>query len=134
MFLSKTTEYAFIAVGSMLEYKGKDFMTVYEIADATKIPRHYLSKVMKLMVDNGLIVAKKGHHGGFVFAKKLDKITFLDIIRSIGGRNREPAFASGKKQSSSNSASIFTSLNYINTLIYDWASKTTLQDIKSGKG
>lgn len=86
MRLSNTAEYALRALTYMsvipedLPIKAKD------LSAATGIPSHYLSKIMRKLVTAKLLHSQKGHGGGFVFAKPMTDIRFVDIINAVGRR------------------------------------------------
>ena len=88
--LSQTTGYAVRAL-RCLEEPGGHPILVETIADYTGIPRSYLSKLVHRLAKQGLVVARRGHHGGVVLAKPAGDITLEDLSVAIDGtawRNR----------------------------------------------
>ena len=55
------------------------------IVSAQKIPGHYLSKILQLLVRQKLLISMKGPTGGYQLAREADSITLLDIIEAIDG-------------------------------------------------
>lgn len=55
------------------------------IAEKQDIPRHFLSKILQLLVKNDLLLSMKGPTGGFKLAKSPDEITLIKIIDAIDG-------------------------------------------------
>ena len=76
--MSQTTGYAIRALRCMDEPGGRPVL-VEDIAEATGIPRSYLSKLVHRLAGHGLVVARRGHHGGVVLAKPAGSIS-LDLI------------------------------------------------------
>ncbi len=88
--LSQTTGYAVRAL-RCLEEPGGHPILVETIADYTGIPRSYLSKLVHRLAKQGLVVARRGHHGGVVLAKPAREITLEELSVAIDGtawRNR----------------------------------------------
>jgi Rrf2 family protein len=56
-----------------------------EIARQMDIPEDFLAKILKTLVDQGLVHSMRGPHGGYSLARPPDGITALDIIESVEG-------------------------------------------------
>jgi Rrf2 family protein len=82
--LSQTTGYAVRAMRCLHEPGGVPVL-VEEIADYTGIPRSYLSKMVHKLAKQGLVVARRGHHGGVVLARPSADITLEDLSIAIDG-------------------------------------------------
>ncbi|RPI19281.1 MAG: Rrf2 family transcriptional regulator [Ignavibacteriae bacterium] len=63
----------------------KKYVGLKEIADATSIPPHFLSKVLSILVKNKILSSTKGLNGGFKLKRNATKINMLDIIKAIDG-------------------------------------------------
>jgi len=53
------------------------------IAERTKVPRGYVSKVLRDLVVAELIDSQRGRKGGFCLARPPSRITILDVIRAV---------------------------------------------------
>ncbi len=84
MTLSKTTEYALRILSFMANEPNKIY-TSLELHKALKIPKKYLQRLLTDLSKNGLIKSIQGRKGGFVFAKKIEKICLADIIEATEG-------------------------------------------------
>ena len=62
---NRTTEYALRAMAHLALQRQDHPMPAKELSKMTGIPQHYLSKIMKKMVEAGLVKSKKGHGGAF---------------------------------------------------------------------
>ncbi|MDR3683688.1 MAG: Rrf2 family transcriptional regulator [Geothrix sp.] len=82
--LSQTTGYAVRALRCLQEPGGHPVL-VEEVADYTGIPRSYLSKLIHKLAKRGLVVARRGHHGGVVLARPSTEITLEDLSEAIDG-------------------------------------------------
>ena len=82
--LSQTTGYAVRALRCLQEPGGQPVL-VEAIAESTGIPRSYLSKLIHKLAKKGLVVARRGHHGGVVLAKASSEITVEDLTDAIDG-------------------------------------------------
>jgi len=81
MFLSKSFGYAlrgilYVALGRQANEK----VQVDEIARELIVPKHFLSKVMKKVVKNGILNSTKGPHGGFSLTENTLSTTLFDLI------------------------------------------------------
>ncbi|MFO0821404.1 MAG: Rrf2 family transcriptional regulator [Pirellulales bacterium] len=80
--LSQTAEYALRAMVH-LAMRGESLATTVDIADATKVPSGYLSKVMQSLARAELVVSQRGLGGGFSLARPASQITALDVINAV---------------------------------------------------
>ena len=90
MTLSKTTEYALRILTLMASDPEKMYSSLY-LHDKLNIPKKYLQRFLTDLSKNGLIKSIQGRNGGFVFAKKIEKIFISDIIDAIEGFSKTPS-------------------------------------------
>lgn len=79
--ISQTAEYAlramvFLAMRNLAA-------TGQEIAEITKVPPGYLSKIMQQLVKAKLVNSQRGIGGGFVLAKSPTDISILDVVNAV---------------------------------------------------
>ncbi|NBC65716.1 MAG: Rrf2 family transcriptional regulator [Bacteroidetes bacterium] len=55
------------------------------IAKEQDIPKHFLSKILQMLVKNKLLVSMKGPTGGFNLSRPASKITLIEVIDAIDG-------------------------------------------------
>lgn len=81
---SRTTEYALRAVAH-LAYAHREGvgLTVAQIAESTKVPPDYLSKVLQALVRSKLAVSQRGNGGGFRLASPPDSLTVYDVVQAV---------------------------------------------------
>lgn len=77
MQLNIKTDYAMWITIYLAELK--EITNASEISEALGIPRTYVPKVLKGLLDRGVIASKEGMGGGYYLAKDPREITLLDI-------------------------------------------------------
>ena len=80
--LSKTAEYA-LRVVACLSREKLQADRADALAEKTKVPRRYLNKVLKDLVDADLVTSRAGRTGGYSLAHSPDDITILDVINAV---------------------------------------------------
>jgi Rrf2 family protein len=80
--ISQTAEYALRAV-VVLGSSPETPMTTRQVADRTRVPSGYLSKVLQALGRAGLVEAQRGLGGGFTLTRPLDELTILDVINAV---------------------------------------------------
>ncbi len=56
-----------------------------EIARQMDVPEDFLAKILKTLVDAGLVRSARGPHGGYVLARSAAEVSFLDVIEAVEG-------------------------------------------------
>jgi Rrf2 family protein len=86
--LSATCKYgirAVIFIASKPEQKSNTGLK--EISEKLKIPQPYLAKILQVLARKKILHSAKGPHGGFYLLIPSSKLTLMDIIDAIDGRN-----------------------------------------------
>ena len=79
---SQTVEYALRAV-VYLAYEAPEARTTAQIAEATKLPRDYLSKILQGLAKKGIVQTQRGVGGGISLAKSPEELTILDVVNAV---------------------------------------------------
>jgi Rrf2 family protein len=79
---SRTTEYALRAV-VYLAAQSSEARTIGQIAEATRVPTDYLSKVMQNLRRAGLVQSQRGLHGGFSLHVPAAELTVYDVVQAV---------------------------------------------------
>jgi Rrf2 family protein len=81
--IGRTAEYALRAMAEIAAEPGGALRAV-DLAAKTRVPAHYLSKVLRRLVKANLLRSRKGHGGGFVLSRPSSQICFADVLRAVG--------------------------------------------------
>lgn len=79
---SQTVEYALRAVVH-LAMRRSEPQTTAMIAESTKVPTAYLSKVLQGLRAKGIVNLQRGLGGGVSLAIPPDKLTILDVVTAV---------------------------------------------------
>jgi Rrf2 family protein len=102
LMVSRTAEHALRALLYLARRQGEGPVPVDVIAREIEAPRNYLSKILYLLAQHGLVDGVRGVHGGFVLAAAPEQVTLarlfdlFDEPRAsgqclLGGRACDPA-------------------------------------------
>ena len=78
--LSQTAEYALRAVLYVAEHAAGRPVRVAEMADALRIPRNYLSKILHQLARTGVLVSLRGKSGGFQLGVPADRLALSAVV------------------------------------------------------
>jgi Rrf2 family protein len=84
--ISQTAEYALRAVvhlANSTQQEGRISETLPEIADATRVPSGYLSKVLQQLARAEIVNSQRGIGGGFKLSRPADQITIYDVVNAV---------------------------------------------------
>jgi Rrf2 family nitric oxide-sensitive transcriptional repressor len=79
--ISQTVEYALRAVVYLADQE--ESHTVQQIAERTKVPVPYLSKVLQGLCRASLVQSQRGVHGGFRLAVSAEELTIWEIVNAV---------------------------------------------------
>lgn len=80
--ISQTAEYALRAVAALASHPGEALVT-QRMADITKVPAGYLSKVLQALGRAGLVRSQRGLKGGFALARPPEEISVYDVVQAV---------------------------------------------------
>ncbi len=82
--ITKITDYATV-VASYLARWPDESHSAARISERLGIARPTVSKILKLLARDGLLLAQRGAHGGYTLARAPAQISIADIIDAIEG-------------------------------------------------
>lgn len=85
LWMTKKIDYAFLALHVLLNQKDDSVLRVTEISKVWSVPQKFLSKIMKELVDAGIVISKYGPGGGYVLGMKPADVTFRNVIEAVEG-------------------------------------------------
>jgi Rrf2 family transcriptional regulator, nitric oxide-sensitive transcriptional repressor len=79
---SQTVEYALRAVVHLAS-EAPSARTTEQIAEVTRVPRAYLSKVLQSLGRAGLVHSQRGVGGGITLTKAPSDLTILEVVNAV---------------------------------------------------
>src|SRR5262245_40299014 len=79
---SNTVEYALRAIVH-LAHEAPSARTTAQIAEATRVPKDYLSKILQGLAKKGILQTQRGVGGGVSLSRRPDEITILDVVNAV---------------------------------------------------
>lgn len=80
--ISQTAEYALRAIVHLAQTHPRP-QTAAAIAERTRVPVPYLSKVMQSLARAGFVSSQRGLHGGFTLLRQTSSFSVLDVISAV---------------------------------------------------
>jgi len=80
MMVPQTVEYALRAMSCLSGQAAGVTRSAREVAESTKIPPTYASKILRQLVAAGLLISEPGRSGGYRLAKAAQDIRFYDVF------------------------------------------------------
>jgi Rrf2 family protein len=81
--LSKPSQHAIRALVYLSGLPASDAATIQSIATITDIPQSFLAKVIRRLVEAGLLESFRGPGGGVRFARPPHRISILDVLEAL---------------------------------------------------
>ncbi|BCV22642.1 RrF2 family transcriptional regulator [Moorella sp. Hama-1] len=85
MRLNQATDYAFRAVLYLARLEPGTLAEAQAIATHEEIPMRFLLKIMRSLVQAGIVKSYRGASGGFALARPAREITLLDVVEGVEG-------------------------------------------------
>lgn len=83
---SKSCHYGLQAMIYIAYYSDEERnVELSRIAEGLDVPKHFLSKILQLLVKHKLLVSMKGPTGGFRLNGAADSISMIEVIEAIDG-------------------------------------------------
>ena len=81
---SKMADYGVLLLGHLARSEG-DVTSAGELAETFHMPRSVVANLLKAFREAGLLVSRRGLHGGYQLARPADEISLLDVLSAIEG-------------------------------------------------
>ncbi|WP_373045964.1 RrF2 family transcriptional regulator [Vulgatibacter sp.] len=133
MLFNQTAEYALRAMAHLALLPEGTSVRARDLSAATGIPPDYVSKVLRRMVREGLLLSQKGHGGGFRLARPPAAIRFADVLAALdeGLDPERCAFGWGACGGHA-PCPLHNAFSKLKAAVNTWASETTLADVGDG--
>ena len=126
--ITQTTEYALRAVVFLAMSDGQAHTTA-QIADGTKVPSAYLSKVLQSLSRAGLVSSQRGLGGGFTLSVDPSDLSILEIIETVDPIPRIHSCPMGMAEHGGALCSLHKQLDEALALVEISLSKSSIQDL-----
>jgi FeS assembly SUF system regulator len=83
--IGKLTDYAIVILAHLARRGRVCVSSASDVAEATGIPQPTVAKVLKQLVQGGLLVSSRGARGGYGLARDPSVVTVLDVIDAMEG-------------------------------------------------
>ncbi len=85
MQFTRKGDYALRAMVYLSDFPNTSTHTIDEISKNSKVPRHFLAKILKDLTRANLLIAIKGAKGGYRLSRKPSEITLLEVVEATIG-------------------------------------------------
>ncbi|MEM6855280.1 MAG: Rrf2 family transcriptional regulator [Planctomycetota bacterium] len=82
MQMSNTVEYALRAVVWLSDHADQSH-TSHSIAEATRMPSSYLSKILKSLSHAGIVTGQRGVNGGYTLNRDPNGLSILEVVNAV---------------------------------------------------
>lgn len=83
--ITRTCKYALQALILIASASRNEYLLAKQISSALNIPKEYLNKVLRILVEEKFVKSLKGPQGGFCLARDPREITMYDVVKAIEG-------------------------------------------------
>jgi Rrf2 family protein len=83
--ISRKIDYGLRAMIYLASLPSGSVVPFREIARQMEVPEDFLAKILKTLVDQGLVKSARGPHGGYALGRRPADISFLDVIEAVEG-------------------------------------------------
>lgn len=83
--ISRKIDYGLRAMIYLASIPPEQVVPFREIARQMVVPEDFLAKILKTLVDQGLVRSTRGPHGGYALARPAAEINFLEVIEAVEG-------------------------------------------------
>src|SRR5438445_9592243 len=85
MWVSKKSDYALRALFTLVDHFGGAPIPIRELARRNDVPKRFLEQIMLDLKAQGWVKSEAGIRGGYVLAKKPERITMGEVVRHFDG-------------------------------------------------
>jgi Rrf2 family protein len=83
--ISRKIDYGLRAMVYLASVAREAVVPFREIARQMDVPEDFLAKILKTLVDAGLVRSTRGPHGGYALARTPAEVSFLEVIEAVEG-------------------------------------------------
>jgi FeS assembly SUF system regulator len=83
--LGKLTDYGLVLMTCIARDQGPPLRTARDLARESKLPLSTVSKLLKELLQSGLLISHRGIKGGYILAREPHEISVVEMIAAIEG-------------------------------------------------
>jgi FeS assembly SUF system regulator len=83
--MSKLTDYGLVLLTHMAQCGAPEVRTAHELAQASHVPLPTVSKILKELSREGLVVSHRGRRGGYSLSRPPDQISVAAVVEALEG-------------------------------------------------
>ena len=83
--LSRLSDYGIVLMAFLAEQPAESQHSARGIAAATRLPLPVVSKILKALAREGLLLSQRGPRGGYALARRPESITVVEMITALEG-------------------------------------------------
>ncbi len=129
MLLPQSAEYALRALSCLLDLPAGTGLRSSDLAERSGVPAAYLQKVLRRLVEAGLLDSRKGHGGGFRLARAPGSIRFADVLDAMDSEPPKACAFGWDRCDASHPCPLHPAYAALRTSFDAWASGVTLADV-----
>ncbi len=126
--LSQTVEYALRAI-VCLANEAPAAQTNVQLAEVTKVPAAYLSKVMASLNRAGLVRSQRGPNGGFTLSEAPEDLVLLEVVNAVDPLQRIEKCPLGIEGHGTRLCALHRHMDHVIATVEESFASTTLADI-----
>ncbi len=133
--ISKLTDYGIVLLAHFAELGDGETHNAREMAEATSLPLPVVSKILKTLAQESLLVSQRGSKGGYALARPADEVPVARIIAALEGPIALMACSAGPGHCDvEESCRVRDPWQRINQAIEETLRRVTLADLTGGEG
>lgn len=84
--LSKFADYGLVLMACIAErHQEFPLRTARDLSEQSKLPLPTVSRLLKMLMQGGLLLSRRGIQGGYSLAREADEISLLEVIAALEG-------------------------------------------------
>jgi FeS assembly SUF system regulator len=83
--LNKLTDYAIVLMTYIASSPEASLHSARELAAGTQLPEATVGKILRELLDHGLVISHRGMKGGYTLARTAGEISVVEIIAALEG-------------------------------------------------
>lgn len=127
--LAKLADYGLL-IACHLANLSDELVKLEQVAEATRLPVPTVRKVMKLLVDQGVVRSERGMKGGYALSRPANRISIGEVIIAVeGGLALTECCLDACQCDMAQACTVQNNWNVINQTIGEMFSRITLADM-----